>query len=135
MSSFSQKRKLAVMQWRSQTGPPPETICLGPFLRYQCRWLSPRLFHQCLLEPFFSEVGMLGNNQLKSRNVLLSELQQQFEQPAHRLEVGIGLGLLHRAIGVAVDLLGWEVDLGWLVNQQEARNRAIVLCCEQMQGK
>lgn len=59
---------------------------------------------------------MLVDDQLKARDVLLGKFQQKLEQSAHRIEVGVGLGLLHRAVGVPVDLLGRKVDLSRLVD-------------------
>ena len=78
---------------------------------------------------------MLSDDQLEAWDIVLGELKQQFEQPTHRNEIGILFRLLHRAIGIPVDLFGRKVDLGWLVDQQKARNRAVVLRREQMQGK
>ena len=78
---------------------------------------------------------MLGDDHLEAGRVLLRELEQQLEQPANRLQVGVGLRFLDRAIGFLVDLLGREIDLGRLVDQQEPRDRAVVLDREQMQGK
>lgn len=60
---------------------------------------------------------MLGDDQLEAGNVLLSELQQQFEQPTNRTEVCVSLCPLHRAVRVLIDLHRWEVDLGRLVDQ------------------
>ncbi len=78
---------------------------------------------------------MLSDDQLETWDIFPRELQQQLEQPTHRIEVGVGFRLLHRSIGVPVDLLRGEVNLGWLVDQQEAWNRTVVLRREQMEGE
>ena len=75
---------------------------------------------------------MLGDDQLETWDILLGELQQQFKQPAHSIEICVSLGVLHRATGVLIDLFGWKVDLGRLVYQQEAWDRAMVLHREQV---
>lgn len=75
---------------------------------------------------------MLGDDQLETGDVHLAELQQQLEQSTHRVKVGISLGSLHGAVRCLVDLLGREVDLGRLVDQQETRNWAVILRREQV---
>ena len=65
---------------------------------------------------------MLGDDELEAGDVHFSELQQQLEQPAHRIEVLTSFGFLHRAIGVRIDLVGREVDLSRLVDEQGSAN-------------
>ena len=73
---------------------------------------------------------MLSNDQLEAWNIVLGKLHQQLEQPTHRIKIGVGFRLLHRTISISVDLFRREIDLGWLVDQQEARNRTVILRCE-----
>lgn len=105
-------------------------LFLRPILWDQCGGFSPWYFDECVLKPLITKIRMLSDDQLEAWNIVLGELQQQLEQPAHSIEVGVGFRLLHRTIGIPVYLLGGEVDLGWLVDQQEARNRTVVLSRE-----
>ena len=86
---------------------PCASLHLLPVFRDQRRRLCPRLFYQGVLEPLVTKVSVLGDNQLEAGDILLGELQQQLEQPAHGIEVGVGFGLLCPAsvgIGVFLDL-------------------------------
>lgn len=83
----------------------------------KCRRLGPRLLNQRVLEPLIAQVRMLSDDKLEAWNIVLSELKQQLEQSAHCIKIGVGFRFLHRTISIFVDLLGREVDLGWLVDQ------------------
>lgn len=70
------------------------------------RGLSPWYFDECILKPLVTKIRMLSDDQLEARHIVLGELQQQLEQPAHRIEVGVGFRFLHRTISIPVYLLG-----------------------------
>ena len=110
-------------------------LFLRPIFWDQRGGFSPWYFDECILKPLITKIRMLSDDQWEAWNIVLGELQQQLEQPTHRIEVGVGFRLLHRTISIPVYLLGGEVDLGWLVDQEEARNRTVVLRREKMQGE
>ena len=45
---------------------------------------------------------MLGDDQLETRNIHLSELQQQIEQPTHRLKVGVANAAATECLAIAL---------------------------------
>jgi len=61
---------------------------------------------------------VFGHDELEARDVVLCELQQQFEQSAHRRQIRVRFRFLNCAIRLLVDLLRREIDLGWLITQQ-----------------
>jgi hypothetical protein len=60
-----------------------------PIVGYQSWRFRPRILNQRGLEPTFSQIGVLCNDQLKARGILRSETLQRLEQPPNCLKIGI----------------------------------------------
>ena len=73
-----------------------------PVVRNKCWWLGPWILDQRGLEPIVPKVGMLGDNQLKTRRVLGREAQKHLEEAPHRFQIRVLLGLLDRTSGFRI---------------------------------
>lgn len=60
---------------------------------------------------------MFSHDELKARDIMLRELQQQFKQSAHRRQIGVRFRFLDGSIRFLIDLLRREINLGWLVDK------------------
>ena len=108
-----------------------------PVLWHQ-RWrLGPGRLDKGSLKPVFTQIRVLGHDELETGSVFCNKVLKHFEKPSDCPEICIFLtfGFVDGASCCFIGSIGRKIDLARLVNKKETRNGVTVGRRESVKGK